>query len=99
MDIKIINEKQAVVPRKEINLEVKFENSTPKRLELKKEIAKITKQKEELLIIKKIITDYGKRQAKVIAYAYKDEETLKKIEFPKVVEKNFPKPEKQEEEK
>jgi ribosomal protein S24E len=97
MDIKIINEKQAIIPRKEINLEVKFEHSTPKRLDLKKEIAKITKTKEELLILKKILTDYGNKTAKVTAYAYKDEETLKKIEYPKVIEKNSPKVEKKEE--
>ena len=88
---------QATIPRKEIMLEVKFEKSTPKRLDLKREIAKKTKEKEELLIIKKIITDYGNRCAKVTAYAYKDEDTLKKIEYPKVVEKNFPKEEKKEE--
>jgi len=97
MDINIINEKQSIVPRKEIILEVKFEKSTPKRLDLKKEIAKKTKNKEELLIIKKIITDYGRRTAKVTAYAYKDEETLKKIEYPKIIEKNFPKQDKKEE--
>jgi small subunit ribosomal protein S24e len=97
MDIKIIQEKQATVPRREIMLEVTFEKSTPNRLDLKREIAKKTKEKEELLIIKKIITDYGKRCAKVTAYAYRDEDTLKKIEYPKVVEKNFPKQEKKEE--
>ena len=98
MNIEIINEKQAIIPRKEINLVVKFEKSTPKRLDLKKEIAKKTKNKEDLLIIKKILTDYGKRSAKILAYAYKDEETLKKIEFPKVVEKNTPKKEELKEE-
>ncbi|MCC7574320.1 hypothetical protein KO361_01910 [Candidatus Woesearchaeota archaeon] len=97
MDIKIINEKQAIIPRKEITLEVTFEKSTPKRLDLKKEIAKKTKNKEELLILKKILTDYGKRTAKITAYAYKDEETLKKIEYSKVIEKNTPKAEKKEE--
>ena len=97
MDIKIIQEKQATVPRQEIKLEVAFEKSTPKRLDLKREISKKIKQKEELIIIKKIITDYGKRSAQVTAYAYRDEETLKKIEYPKVVEKNFPKQEKKEE--
>ncbi|MFP4567399.1 MAG: hypothetical protein ACLFN8_00490 [Candidatus Woesearchaeota archaeon] len=97
MDIKIIQEKQAVVPRQEIMLEVAFEKSTPKRLDLKREIAKKTKTTEDLLIIKKIFTDYGKRCAQVTVYAYKDEETLKKIEFPKVIEKNFPKQEKKEE--
>src|SRR6056297_3025581 len=97
MDINIIQEKQSVIPRKEITLEVKFEKSTPKRLDLKKEIAKKTKGKEDLIIIKKILTDYGKRCAKVTAYEYKDEDTLKKIEYPKVVEKNFPKIEKKEE--
>ncbi len=97
MDIKIIQEKQSVVPRKEIMLEVNFEKSTPKRLDLKKEIAKKTNQKEDLIIIKKILTDYGTRCAKVTAYVYKDEDVLKKIEYPKVVEKNFPKVEKKEE--
>jgi small subunit ribosomal protein S24e len=97
MDIKIINEKQAIIPRKEITLEVTFEKSTPKRLDLKKEIAKKTKNKEELLILKKIITNYGKRTAKITAYVYKDEETLKKIEYSKVIEKNTPKAEKKEE--
>ena len=97
MDIKIIKEEKSVMPRKELTLEVTFEKSTPKRLDLKKEIATKTKNKEDLLIIKKIITDYGKRKSKVTAYVYNDEETLKKIEYPKVIEKNFPKQEKKEE--
>ena len=97
MDIKIIKEEKSVMQRKELTLEVTFEKSTPKRLDLKKEIAKKTKTKEDLLIIKKILTNYGERTAKVLAYAYKDEETLKKIEYPKVIEKNTPKKEAKEE--
>lgn len=92
MDIKILSEEKAVLPRKEISLEVKFEGSTPKRLDLKKEVAKKTKSKEDLLIVKKIFTDYGANVAKVLVYVYDDEDSLKRIEYAKVLEKNSPKP-------
>ena len=54
MELKIISEQTKVIPRKELKIEIKFDNITPKRLELKKLVAKKTNSKEELIIIKNI---------------------------------------------
>jgi len=85
MDIEIIEKKEnKLLDREEIYAIVKHPNSsTPNRIEIRNKIAAILGTNEKLVIIRKILSSYGKSISRVWAHVYKDEETLKKLE-PKV---------------
>ena len=80
--MKILNESYSkLLHQKTIEAEVAHSGkATPPAQEIKKEIAKTAKAKEELIIIKKINTDFGSGSSVVTAYIYDSEEDLKKIE-------------------
>ncbi|MDP7141294.1 MAG: hypothetical protein QF362_00940 [Candidatus Woesearchaeota archaeon] len=66
--------------RIEVRAELNFTGSTPSKEAVKKQIAEKTASKPELTIIKEIKTAFGLEKASVLAYVYKDEENMKKIE-------------------
>jgi len=80
--MKILNETYSkLLHQKVINVEVAhYGKSTPRKEEIKKELAKTAKAKEELIIIKQIKTDFGSGNSIVTAYVYDSEEDLKKSE-------------------
>ena len=98
MELKIIKEEKSALPRKEITCTITYEETTPSRQQLLQSITAKQKTKPELTIVKKIKTDYGEKTATVTAYIYDNEETLKAIEYPKVIEKNTLKKEEKKEE-
>ena len=59
------------------------EKKTPSRSEIKKQVAKEFKTKEELVGIRHIYTKYGEGTSKIIAHIYNDEITKNKLEKPK----------------
>src|SRR3989344_9547051 len=75
-----------LLSRAELKAEISFEKATPKKEEIKKQVAAQLKAPENLIVIKSIETIYGTRTANILAYIYKDENSLKKIE-PKIKEK------------
>ncbi len=89
MELKITNEKKSILPRKEVEAVVTYEDmTTPSRKELRQMIAKQAHGKEEFVVIKSIKPDYGKREAKFTAFLYDDEESMKKCEQAKMIAKN-----------
>lgn len=98
MELKVLSQEKSVLPRKEISAVVEFEKITPARKNIKKELAKQIKGKEDLLIIKKVYGEYGERKAKITAYLYDTNEALESIEYAKVIEKNKTSEEKPKEE-
>lgn len=81
MDLKIIEEKKvSLLDRTEFKLEINFEKVVPSREEIVKTVAAKTASKENLVVVRKISTIYGKTKAEVIAYVYTDEKSLKTIE-------------------
>ena len=98
MELKIMEQKNSALSRKDITAEVTFENTTPSRQQLKQSIATKAKAKPELLIVKNVYNDYGQRKAIVHAHLYEDEESMKAIEYPKMLEKNAVKEEPKKEE-
>jgi len=94
MDLKITNRKDnPSLSRIEVNAEVSFlKESTPKKEDIKKKIASLEKANENLLVINKISTYFGEPKVGVLAYIYKSENDLKKIE-PKKKEKGAAKAE------
>ena len=53
---------------------------TPSKEEIKKDLAKEAKTKEDLIVIKKTDTQFGSGNSIVTAYIYDSKEDLKKIE-------------------
>jgi len=86
-----IKEKKEVplLSRVRIQAMVEFEKETPSREMLRKELAKLSKVKDELVIIKHVYMKFGKKEAKVIAHVYEKLEDLKRIEEGHLVKKHF----------
>jgi len=107
MDIKITEKKEeGPLSRVRLTGEIIFESVTPSNEEVKKKVASSVNCDEKLIVIKNIYTKFGLKKASVSAYAYKNEEAMKKIEpkpkEKKAKEKSAEKPEeakKQEEKK
>ena len=80
--MKILNETYSkLLHQKVIKAEVAhIGKPTPSQQELKKELAKEAKTKEDLIVIKKTDTQFGSGNSIVTAYIYDSKEDLKKIE-------------------
>lgn len=88
MNTEIIKKDKSALPRQEVQAVVTFESTTPSRQELIKDLSAKLKTKADLIIVKTIYTSYGNKEAVVVAYVYDDENSMKSIEYPKMVEKN-----------
>lgn len=90
MDLKIIKKQDnPLLSRTEIKAEaVFFGEPTPKKDDIKKKVSSIEKSNENLVVIKKIHNDFGAAKSNILAYIYKSEEDLKKIEPKKKSIKN-----------
>lgn len=90
MDIKVIKrEENKLYDREELEILIEHRNqATPKRLELKKQIAAMLGVDENLVIIEKIRTLYGKHQSIAYAKLYKNKETMMKIEPKYLLKRN-----------
>ncbi len=88
MDLKIIKKQDnPLLSRIEVEAEAEFFNApTPKKEDVKKKIVSMEKADEKLVVIKNIYGNFGSGKASVLAYIYKSEDELKKIE-PKKKEK------------
>jgi ribosomal protein S24E len=82
MELKITNKKEnPMLCRTEIECRVSFFNEpTPKRVDVKKKISSLAKADEKLIVIKKIKSEFGTGGGTVLAFVYKTEEDLKRIE-------------------
>ncbi|MCP3682272.1 MAG: 30S ribosomal protein S24e [bacterium] len=81
MQIKIIakNEKP-LLSRTEIEAELEFSAATPRRAELKKQLAEGLKVSPDLVVIRKTVQAFGNREAKLYANIYKTKEDVDKYE-------------------
>lgn len=90
MDVEILQKiDNPLLNRVEIVTIVKHPNSsTPKREEIKKKLAAILGSKEELMVVRKILSVYGKPISRVYINVYKDENTLRRVEPKHILKKN-----------
>ena len=96
MNIQVItDEKNPLFKRREITAKLGYEDKTPSRLEIRKEVAKKLGTKEELVVIKRITPDYGTPAAKCEANIYDDEKSLKELEEEHMVNRHLPKEKKE----
>ena len=68
-----------MLSRVRIESQVVFEKVTPSNAEVKSNLAKILGKDEKLIDIKSIYNEYGQKKAKVISYAYDNEDVIKKL--------------------
>jgi len=81
MELQVMKEEQRpLLGRKEVTARVIYDTVTPKREDIRKDLAHKLKVKEELVIVNRIKPDYGKQSAMVDARIYDDEPTLRKVE-------------------
>jgi ribosomal protein S24E len=81
MKLNIITEnKNDLLGRKDFIFNMEFDGATPKTADVKKEIASISKSKEEVVVIKVIKNNYGQGKAEVRAHIYDSLDDLKKLE-------------------
>lgn len=74
--------------RREIVAKLVSESSTPKRVEIKKTLAKKLKVDESLVIVNHIGSYFGDSDIRVRAKVYNSEEALKKNARPHMVKRN-----------
>ncbi|MCD6575909.1 MAG: hypothetical protein J7K73_01985 [Nanoarchaeota archaeon] len=104
MEIKVIEEKEnKLIGRKELTIEITYDQKPLTRVEALTEIAKKIEAPEELMVLKKMSNVFGTRKTICGVNVYGDEATLKKFEpkhilerIKKAKEKAQPKEEKKE---
>ena len=81
MELEITEKKEEpLLSRIKIKAEIDFDNVTPSKEELKSRIASSLNASENLIVVKNIYTKFGEKKANALAYCYKSEEDIKKIE-------------------
>ena len=100
MDIKIIKEKNnALLNRRELNLDIEFDGATPSRDQVKGKVAAMMNVPLELVIIQKMDNEFGKQAASAYVKVYENAERMKQVEADYVLKRNvLPEPEVKEEE-
>jgi small subunit ribosomal protein S24e len=89
MDIKILKDKKnLLLNRRELDFFVRYEGSTPSRLDIKNKLAAMLNAPLELLIIQRIKTEYGMQEAKGYAKLYEDAARMKEVELEYVLKRN-----------
>ncbi len=89
MNIQITkDEKKPLLKRRELEGKLGYEDKTPKRLDIRKELAHKLNAKEELVVVKRVKPDYGTRSAHLEFYIYDDEKTMKDIEHEYMMVRN-----------
>ncbi|MFH1377070.1 MAG: hypothetical protein ABIH25_05535 [Candidatus Woesearchaeota archaeon] len=80
--MKILEKNQSeLIARTEIIAEVEHTaKPTPSEETIKENLSKELKIEKDLIIIKHIFSKFGEGKSKIIAYTYKDKETLKRVE-------------------
>ena len=90
MDIEIVERKEnKLLNREEVYAIVKHPNSaTPSRAEIRSKISAILGKDEKLVVIKKILSSYGKQISRVWVNIYNDEDSLRKLEPKYILKRN-----------
>lgn len=77
MEFKLLKTKEMpLLGRTRLSYMCTFDGSTPDRMTLTKEVAKLNKSKPEMVIIKHIYQRFGVGNAKIIANVYTDEKSF-----------------------
>jgi ribosomal protein S24E len=81
MNLKIVSqEEKPLLSRTKVLAHISFDAVTPSNDEVKKQLATALKKDEKLIVVKKIATGYGYKEADVDAVVYESVEAKEKIE-------------------
>jgi len=81
MNIQIItDQKKPLLKRRELTGKIGYEDKTPSRLDIRKELAKKLNAKEELVVVRRVKPLYGTQAASLEVNIYDDEKALKDME-------------------
>ena len=77
-----INEKkkEPLLSRTLVSASIEFESSTPSYKDTSAALATNLKSQEDLVVIRHIYTEFGNKNAKVVAYVYDDEKQKQFVE-------------------
>lgn len=92
MDVEITKEKEnQLLGRKEVHFRLKHEaeGASPSREAARNALIKALRCSPNLLVIDKMRTEFGKKEAVGYAKVYESEERLKEIEREHIIERNF----------
>ena len=81
MDIEVLKKSnEPLMHRTYFEAKVIFEGKTPSRIDMIKNLCQKLSSKENMTIIRKIITDYGSERALMNGYVYDNEKTMDTLE-------------------
>lgn len=81
MKLKIwAREDKPAVDRYELRVKIEDVVATPSKDYVKKEIAKIMNTSEEVIVVKKILQEFGRNEAEALVFIYNSPDSLKKFE-------------------
>ena len=93
MELHTLKEKEmSLLSRKRVTLMIDNDGATPSRLELLKAVAKKFNISQDLVVIKHIYPQFGRKKSKLIVHIYDDKEKLKIFELKNLLEKHKEKP-------
>ena len=84
----IKNVENKLLGRKEVEALIPSNGATLSRSDIKKEIAKVLKVKEDLVIVNHAVSYYGDNQVRIKAKVYENKESLEKHARPHMVKRN-----------
>jgi small subunit ribosomal protein S24e len=89
MEIQILKDKSnGLLNRRELDFIVKYEGSTPSRIDVRSKLAALLNAPLELLVVQRFATEYGMQEAKGYAKLYSDAQRMKEIENEYVLKRN-----------
>ena len=90
MDLKIISrENNQLLNREEIIVLIDHKNEpTPKRDDIKEKVSAMIGKDKNLIVVEKILTEFGKQRSKAFVNVYQNEEDMKKLELKHILKRN-----------
>jgi small subunit ribosomal protein S24e len=90
MDLKIISrENNQLLNREEIIVLIDHKNEpTPKRDDIREKISAMIGKNKNLIVVEKILTEFGKQKSKAFVNVYQNEEDMKKLEPKHILKRN-----------
>jgi small subunit ribosomal protein S24e len=89
MDIEIQGtDAQPLLNRTELKARIAFQGATPTKKQVVEAVAKATGAKHDLVIVRRISTQFGSRSAEVLARVYNDKKSLETLEHKATLRKH-----------
>ena len=88
MDIKITSERDnPLLERRDVEFVVLYDRTAPARKEVVAKLASDMNSKEDLVVIEKMMTEFGNRKLRCHAKIYRNETSLKATEYDYILER------------